>query len=118
MNCSNPEEILATLPIDYTVEMAFENHDVLYTPEGQSYNVSRLHHFVLSVESGIPDCIILTKALGTHLHSRWFILSAIQKVSLILIHQGLAIFCCLKIMCAGCVQYPFTYSTGYKALFM
>ncbi len=34
MNCSNPEEILASLPRDYTVEISLQNQDVLYTPEG------------------------------------------------------------------------------------
>ncbi len=60
MNCSEPEKILASLPRDYTVEMALQNHDVLYTPEGQSYNVDKLHQFMSNVDSGIPDCIIIT----------------------------------------------------------
>jgi hypothetical protein len=60
MNCSNPEEILASLPRDYTVEISLQNQDVLYTPEGQSYNVNKLHQFMYNVERGIPDCIILT----------------------------------------------------------
>lgn len=50
MDCSKPEEILASLPRDYTVEMALANGDVLYTPEGQSYNVDRLHQFMENVE--------------------------------------------------------------------
>jgi hypothetical protein len=40
--------------------MALQNHDVLYTPKGQSYNVDRLHQFILNVDRGIPDCIIIT----------------------------------------------------------
>jgi hypothetical protein len=60
MNCNNPEGILSTLPRDYTVEMALRNHDVLYTPEGQSYNVERLQKFMSNVDRCIPDCIIIT----------------------------------------------------------
>jgi hypothetical protein len=60
MNCNYPEEILASLPRDYTVEMALENGDVLYAPEGQSYNVERLHQFMANVNRRTPDCIILT----------------------------------------------------------
>jgi hypothetical protein len=61
MDCSKPEEILASLPRDYTVEMALENGDVLYTPKGQSFNVERLHQFMANVNRGIPDCIIITE---------------------------------------------------------
>ena len=61
MDCSKPEEILASLPRDYTVEMSLQNGDVLYTPEGQSYNIDRLHQFMANVSRGIPDCIIITQ---------------------------------------------------------
>jgi hypothetical protein len=60
MNCNEPEEILTKLPRNYTVEMALENGDVLYTPEGQSYNLERLHKFISNIDRGIPDCIIIT----------------------------------------------------------
>lgn len=60
MNCFYPEEILNSLPKDYTVAMALENRDVLYTSEGRSYNVERLHQFMENVDNKIPDCIIIT----------------------------------------------------------
>lgn len=60
MNCNEPEKILASLPKEYTVEMSLQNQDVLYTPEGKSYNVDRLHEFMSNVQKGYPDCIILT----------------------------------------------------------
>ncbi len=49
--CSEPDKILASLPINYTIEMALHNHDVLNTPEGQSYNVDRLLQFISNVYS-------------------------------------------------------------------
>lgn len=49
--CSEPVKILASLPINYTIEMALHNHDVLNTPEGQSYNVDRLLQFISNVYS-------------------------------------------------------------------
>lgn len=60
MNCEEPKKILASLPKEYTVEMSLQNHDVLYTSEGKSYNVDRLHEFMSNVHKGFPDCIILT----------------------------------------------------------
>lgn len=41
MDCDNPVQLLTSLPYDYTVDMAVNNHDVLRTPEGKGFKVQR-----------------------------------------------------------------------------
>lgn len=60
MNCKNAEKILASLPSDYTIEMAYRNNDVLLVPEGQSYNTDKFIQFLQNVNAGISDCILIT----------------------------------------------------------
>ncbi|WP_312369157.1 hypothetical protein [Lachnoclostridium sp.] len=60
MNCINPEELLTSLPTDYTVDMAYKNDDVLLTPESRSYNIAKLNNFIKNVQREIPDCILIT----------------------------------------------------------
>jgi len=60
MNCSDPVKFLQTVPLDYTVDMAYVNYDILQTPDARSINTGRLNLFIQNVENGIPDCVFVT----------------------------------------------------------
>ncbi|TCT16202.1 uncharacterized protein DUF4362 [Natranaerovirga pectinivora] len=57
---SNAEEELLSLPKEYTVEIALENNDLLYTPLAQSFNIDQLVKFLCNFNNGIPDKIRIT----------------------------------------------------------
>ena len=59
-NCDDPISILLATPFDYTVEMAFDNNDILNTPTAKSINTGRLNLFIQNVNNGIPDCVFIT----------------------------------------------------------
>ncbi|MDF2544644.1 MAG: hypothetical protein K0S47_4362 [Herbinix sp.] len=50
----SPEEELASLPRDYSLEMALRNNDVIYTTN-TSYNYDRFVEFLDNVRGGKPD---------------------------------------------------------------
>lgn len=60
MNCDNPVQLLTSLPYNYTVDMAVDNHDVLRTPEGKSLNIDLLYSFIENVNRNVKDCIRIT----------------------------------------------------------
>lgn len=60
MECNDPIQILLSVPYDYTVEMAYENNDILNTPTAKSINTGRLNLFMQNVNNGIPDCVFIT----------------------------------------------------------
>lgn len=60
MDCSDPTNILLSVPYDYTVEMAYNNNDILNTPTAKSINTGRLNLFMQNVNTGIPDCVFIT----------------------------------------------------------
>lgn len=59
LNQYSPEEELAALPRDYTLEMAVSNNDVIYTTN-KSYNTDRFLEFLNKVNNGISDKIRIT----------------------------------------------------------
>lgn len=58
-NDSSPEEKLASLPRDYTFEMAYKNKDVISTNE-LTYNAEILHRFINNFNNKIIDSVVLT----------------------------------------------------------
>lgn len=60
MDCSDPIKILLSVPHDYTVEMAYNNYDILNTPTAQSINTGRLNLFMQNVNNAVPDCVFIT----------------------------------------------------------
>jgi len=56
LNQYSPEEELASLPSDYTREMAINNNDVIYD-YNRNYNTDRFFRFLDNVNNGIPDKI-------------------------------------------------------------
>lgn len=60
MDCIDPVKILLSVPYNYTVEMAYENNDILNTPTAKSINTGRLNLFMKNVDNGIPDCVFIT----------------------------------------------------------
>ena len=60
MDCDNPVQLLTSLPYNYTVDMAVDNHDVLRTPEGKGFNINLLYDFTDNVTREVKDCIRIT----------------------------------------------------------
>ncbi len=60
MDCSDPIELLSSTPFNYTLEMAYENNDILNTPTAKSINTGRLNLFMQNVNNGISDCVFIT----------------------------------------------------------
>ncbi|MDF2544761.1 MAG: hypothetical protein K0S47_4479 [Herbinix sp.] len=55
---SSEEELIA-LPVDYTLEAALINNDIIYTQD-RSFHVDRLIEFLDRLNKGIPDKIRIT----------------------------------------------------------
>lgn len=61
MDCSDPVKILLSVPYYYTLEMAYENNDILNTPTAKSFNTGRLNLFLQNVMNCVSDCVFITK---------------------------------------------------------
>jgi hypothetical protein len=59
-NCDDPFSLLLSIPYNYTIEMAFENYDILNTPTARSINTGRLNLFMDYVNNNKPDCVFIT----------------------------------------------------------
>ncbi|ABX41364.1 DUF4362 domain-containing protein [Lachnoclostridium phytofermentans] len=60
MDCSNPVKLLLSVSFDYTIEMAYQNNDILNTPDAKSINTGRLNLFIENVNNKISDCVFIT----------------------------------------------------------
>jgi hypothetical protein len=60
MDCSDPVQILLSVPYEYTVEMAYKNYDILNTPTARSINTGRLNLFMQNINDRISDCVFIT----------------------------------------------------------
>ena len=55
----SPEEELASLPRDYTIEHALSNNDIVYDLN-MTYNMAGFYNFLVNVNHGISDKVRIT----------------------------------------------------------
>jgi len=55
----SPEEELASLPREYTIEHALSNNDIVYDLN-MTYNTDGFYNFLVNVNHGIPDKVRIT----------------------------------------------------------
>ena len=55
----SPEEELASLPREYTIEHALSNNDIVYDLN-TTYNTDGFYNFLVNVNHGIPDKVRIT----------------------------------------------------------